>query len=383
MRKHIAIAILLLTFLIFAACSKENDQESPREEVPNKQTIILFFPWSGTTTSNGLYYFITQNVREIQQAIIENKGFSNARFVCFMSNNSESAVMYEMKYKEGKCVNDTVQHFSKPDFSDAATIQQIIKQAVRLAPAERYGMIVGGHGSGWLPAPSSDRKKTRFIGGYSGVYATDTHVFAQALNDVGQKMEYILFDNCYMANIEVAYEFRNATDIMIASSSEIIERGIPYQNIFKFLVERPNYESFVAGFHDFYQSYTYPFGALSAIDCSQAEAMAGIMRRVNSLSTWDTMNNNLIQKLDGYSPPIFYDMGDYVRHLCKDQVLISEFEQALNQLVPYASCTDNLYTEITSSQIPVNTFSGITISDPSLNSMAAGKTKTSWYVATH
>lgn len=383
MRKHIAIVALFLSFLLFVACSKDNESDTPREEGPNKQTIIIFFPWSGTTMSNGLYYFITQNVREIQKAIVDNKGFSQSRFVCFMSNSAESAVMYEMKYEKGKCVNDTVQRYSSPDFSDASTLQHIIADAIGHAPAERYGMVVGGHGSGWLPAPSTIKKKTRFIGGYSGVYATDTPVFAQALNALGQKMDFILFDNCYMANIEVAYDLRDATDMMIASTSEIIERGIPYQDIFKYLVGSPDYERLIAGFHDFYKSYTYPFGALSAIDCTQTEKMAAIMRRINSQTVWNAYNNNLVQKLDGYSPGVFYDMGDYVRHLCEDPVLLSEFEQALKQLVPYTSCTDNLYTELTTSQFVVSTFSGITISDPSENSMAAGKTSTNWYQATH
>ena len=44
MRKHIAIVALFLSFLLFVACSKDNESDTPREEGPNKQTIIIFFP---------------------------------------------------------------------------------------------------------------------------------------------------------------------------------------------------------------------------------------------------------------------------------------------------------------------------------------------------
>lgn len=383
MRKCIAIVLVFLSFILFAACSKDDSSNTSQEEGPNKQTIIVFFPWSGTTTSNGLYHFVMQNVKEIQQAIIDSKGFSQARFICFMSNTPNSAVLYEMRYRKGKCVCDTLRQFSNPDFSKASALEHIFNIAMEQAPAEQYGMIVGGHGSGWMPAPSTIKKKTRYIGGYSGVYATDTQVFAQALNNTGKKMQFVLFDNCYMANIEVAYDLRDATEMMIASTSEIIERGIPYQNIFKYLVGTPDYGNLVKGFHDFYQSYTYPYGSLSAIDCSKVGKMAEIMRRINNQFEWNENNLNLVQKLDGYSPSVFFDMGDYVHHLCQDDALTAEFDKALSELVPYAQCTTNLYSELTRRALHVNVFSGITISDPSQNIDAFAKKETNWYKATH
>ncbi len=383
MKKYIAILFVLSVFAVFSSCGKDDTSESAPDDGPNEQTIIVFFPWSGTTTSNGLYQFVTQNVKEIRQAIIDNKGFSRSRFVCYMSDTPTTAVMYEMSYSKGKCQCDTLRRYSNQDFSKASTLEGIFTTAMELAPAERYGMIVGGHGSGWLPAPTTTRKKTRFIGGYSGVYATDTQVFAQALRDTGRKFQFILFDNCYMANIEVAYELSGTTDMMIASTSEIIERGIPYQTIFKYLVGTPDYGSLVKGFHDFYQTYTYPYGALSAIDCTCAGGMADLMKRINSQHFWDKNQNDLVQHLDGYEPPIFFDMSDYVHHLCQDDALVAEFDHLMARLVPYAQCTTNLYSELTRSPFHVSSYCGITISDPSLNADAAGKTETSWYKDTH
>ena len=376
------ILAAFLFAILFVACGKD-DHGNERKDQQNEQTIILFYPWSGSAKSSGLYAFIAQNVREVQQAIVANKGFSRSRFICFMSNTASSSVLLEMRYSKGKCLCDTLQRYQSLDFSDQRTLEDIFNTAIQAAPAERYAMMVGGHGSGWLPSTTAAKKVTRFIGGFSGQFATDTDVFAKALKATGQRMEFVLFDNCYMANIEVAYDLRESTDFMIASTSEIIERGIPYDIIFKYLVGTPDYQLFVQGFKDFYTSYVFPYGALSAIDCTQAERMADVMRRINARFSIGQSQLQAVQRLDGYSPAVFFDMADYVHKLCTDESLLQEFDEGMQRLVPYAQSTPNLFSEISSSAFRVNLFSGITISDPSLNEMANRKDETNWYKSTH
>ena len=86
--------------------------------------------------------------------------------------------------------------------------------------------------------------------------------------------------------------------------------------------------------------------------------------------------------MDGYRPTLFYDLGDYVSHLCGDPALLQAFNDQLSRAVPYKAHTDFFYS-MSSGKIPINTFSGITISDPSQNSLARTKTSTKWYKATH
>lgn len=382
MTKYFAILFFFFLCLFSTACHDDKSEDTTVDET-NRQTIICFFPWSGTETANGLFAFLQQNVSEIKQAIIENKGFRQARFLCFMSDKPNDAALFEMKFKKGRCYSDTLKRYKNPDFSKAETIFMIFSDAMREAPADNYAAIVGGHGSGWLPAPSSAKKKTRFIGGYSGQFATDTQVFTDALKATGKKFQFVLFDNCHMANIEIAYDMKDVTDFIIASTSEIIERGIPYNLLFAFLVGNPDYQQFVNGFHDFYTSYRYPYGAIAAIDCHYVEKMAEVMRRINQRFKINSNQLRLVQILDGYSPAVFYDMGDYVSHLCEDQSLLNEFQHTLHDLVPYAMTTDVLYSEYSKKTFAVNTFSGITISDPSTNDMAKTKTESSWYKSTH
>lgn len=80
----------------------------------------------------------------------------------------------------------------------------------------------------------------------------------------------------------------------------------------------------------------------------------------------------------------FFDYGDYVRKLCKDETLLDAFEQQLNKTVIYKVNTERYYTDLSiPSTREIHTFSGLTVSDPSFHLDAAMKTETSWYKATH
>lgn len=61
-------------------------------------------------------------------------------------------------------------------------------------------------------------------------------------------MEYILFDDCYMSSIEVAYELKDVTKYLIGSTSEMMAYGMPYAAIGEYLLGNPDYQSDVKNF---------------------------------------------------------------------------------------------------------------------------------------
>ena len=156
----------------------------------------------------------------------------------------------------------------------------------------------------------------------------------------------------------------------------MIDRGVPYAQVFQYLMGSPDYERFVNGFYNFYNNYHYPYGTMSVTDCNKIQDMADLMKRINSKYTLDTSLLNQIQP--------FYDYGDYVRHLCTDANLLAEFEAELKELVPFAKATEYVYCVApVETRLRIRNFSGLSISDPSENSLAESKTSTSWYLATH
>lgn len=72
---------------------------------------------------------------------------------------------------------------------------------------------------------------TRYFGELTREFQTDVSTLARVITGAGIKMEYILFDDCYMSSVEVAYELKEATRFLIASTSEMMAYGMPYATV--------------------------------------------------------------------------------------------------------------------------------------------------------
>ena len=411
------IFILLLSFSM-SSCEKEEpisttpstrQTETPVDDLTdfetsdpiirpnNEQTVFMYLPWSTNLTSN-----FKQNITDLKKVVARNI-LKNERIIVFMCTKATEAFLFELVYEDGKEVRKTYKNYKypSPSYTTADGIAAILNDVETYAPAKRYAMIIGCHGLGWIPVSNAQSRSrfsatkrhweydnvpmTRLFGGLSPEYQTDLTTLAKGISDVGLKMEYILFDDCYMSGVEVAYDLKDVTEHLIASTSEVMAYGMPYAEIGEYLIGKVNYEKICEGFHSFYSNYTaMPCGTLAVTDCSELENLATIMQDINSQYTFDPTLVGSLQRLDGYSPVIFFDCWDYVSKLCPDQGLLAQFKEQLDRTVPFKRNTDYYYTMSGGGKkIKIDTFSGITISDPSTSTEAAKKKETAWYMATH
>ena len=384
--------LYFILIISFASCCTDDDDPPPLTE--SEQTLFVYMPWSTNLTS-----FFERNISDIEAAILE-KGVEKERVLVYFMSSPTEATLFELTCENGSSVRDVLMSYTNPVFTTTDGITSILRDVVFFAPAKRYAMIIGGHGMGWLPVESynvnlrSYQKNyweyenvplTRYFGGTSAEYQTDITTLAEGIYNSGIKMEYILFDDCYMSSIEVAYDLKNVTDYFIASPTEIMAHGFPYDIIGKYLIGDVDYKAISDCFYDFYQNYTImPCGTIGIVNCSELEALASIMKEINQKFDFDPLFLDNIQSLDGYSPVIFFDFGDYVAKLCQDPILLQKFLMHLDRAVPpQLKKNTPYYYSMSGGMKKINTFSGITISDPSVNVKATGKTATLWYKATH
>ncbi len=403
MKKTICYLFLTLVFL-FSVASCDNDVIDVDDYT--QQTVFVYMPWSGSQTSSGLYSYLKVNLDSIERAIIANGGLNNSRLMVFLSTRYNQATLYEVKYVGDSIVHTTVNEYTDHSYTTQEGLTSLLNDVISYAPALNYAMIIGGHGCGWTykddwenyPTRAAAFKNklecpawipmSRFFGSVAdNDYATDIETLADAITSAGVKMQYIMFDDCYMANVETAYALREASNFLIASTSEVMAVGMPYARIWTYLASAtPGYNSIVSEFYDYYSNYTYPYGALSVIDCREMEGLASIMKEINAEYTFDETYRNSVQVLDGFSPTLFYDLGSYVETLNISNSMKLRFETQLSAVVRAAQSTEYVYTAFKNKDntIPVNEFSGITISDISTHNVAnKGKEKTEWWAATH
>lgn len=389
----------------------------------NKQTILVFLPWTGGSSSIGLTEDLSNNIDSICAGIKDKKGLNNTRVLVFFSNNANNSTLFDLTYNDAtkEVSRIPIKTYEGSAYNSANGFADILNEVRQNAEALNYALIIGGHGCGWSCAddwinypnqaksfntqqtlsydtPFSgiqfgtdpDNPTTRFFGSVDRKEnSIDLSTLVEGIKQSGIKMQYILFDVCYMGNVETAYELKDVTNYLVASSSEIMAKGIPYRLMWSYLNgTTPNYSSLVNGIVNFYKNSNAPYCNMAAIDCRQLDALANVMKEINQKYTFDTtIPLDSIQPLDGFLPHLSYDMAVYVDSLRPNGYLKDQFSNQLKKTVKAAAHTDCAYTalrqypEVT---IKIKNYCGLSISDPSQHPVAIrGKEKTGWWKATH
>ena len=386
---------LLICSLVFALSSCHEDSPEPVTE--STRTVFVYMPWS-----TDLLSAFEQNLEDLKTAISEMGGLKDERLIVFLSSSTTSASLFEITYQNGTCSQKQIKQYTNPSNVSLSGLTQLLTEVRTYAPAKSYSMIIGCHGMGWVPVYATDTKTTtdtktllssptgtpRYLTRWFGAYGnkacqTEISTLRQAMELADFHTDYLLFDDCYMSNIEVAYELKDVTSYLIASPCEIMASGMPYKKIGKYLFGTPDYGKICEEFHTFYSTYAIPCGTLAVTDCSQLDQLADVVRTIHSRYTFDETYRKDIQVMDGYSPALFFDFADYFGKFNLDADLQEQLATALADAVPYKVNTPYTYSQLKNGFITLRTYSGLTISEPSINPSAAKYKQTSWYITTH
>ena len=432
-KKTCSFIIATLFIVVGVSCSNGDSPDGPDVPVtPVGQTVFMFFPWSNSLLSD------FRRTVEDMQTVVAQRSMKDERIMVFMATSEREAVLFELKKQNGRCLTDTLRRYSDRPFTSRQWLTSLFSEVMTLAPASRYGMVVGCHGLAWVPIQGqrNARKKlgsqekideednlykeeridkegepndlmhfevqgpvtTRFIGGTYPETQIETTDLADAMADAGFHTEYILFDACYMSSVEVAYELKDVTHYLIASPTEVLSYGFPYITMGKHLLGTPNYKSIVDSFISFYSSYNLPYGTVAVTDCTQLDALAAIAQQINAaaaepanaasegkLNTARSGKNvpNGVQIMDGYSPTLFYDLGHLMSLKDAGTVLTAAFAEQLDKTVPYKGHTGQYFTALKDAPVDIKHYSGLNTSQGSLNHIADRLSETAWYKATN
>ena len=426
-KKLCSFIIATLFIVVGVSCSNGDSPDGPDAPVtPVGQTVFMFFPWSNSLLSD------FRRTVEDMQTVVAQRSMKDERIMVFMATSEREAVLFELKKQNGRCLTDTLRRYSDRPFTSRQWLTSLFSEVMTLAPASRYGMVVGCHGLAWVPVQGqrNARKRlgsqeridkegddlmhfevqgpvtTRFIGGTYPETQIETTDLADAMADAGFHTEYILFDACYMSSVEVAYELKDVTHYLIASPTEVLSYGFPYTTMGKHLLGTPNYKCIVDSFISFYSSYNLPYGTVAVTDCTQLDALAAIAQQINAaateqinvaaaeptnaasegkLNTARSGKNvpNGVQIMDGYSPTLFYDLGHLMSLKDAGTVLTAAFAEQLGKTVPYKGHTGQYFTALKDAPVDIKHYSGLNTSQGSLNHMADRLSETAWYKATN
>lgn len=398
--------------LLLASCSKEDTPPAPhiRPEVAD-QTVMMFL-----AGNNNLLPNFVNNIRDAQRFVSANTLY-DCRLLAFIQPRPNLAAVLELSYdyERGGCVIDTLRKWEDPTFcsADGERITEVLGYMTEQAPAKRYGLIMGSHGTGWVPAqymvlsrrsPDADFWKkaegayeTRWFGS-DKERATDIPVLAaslRALRSEGVKLDYLIFDACFMASIETLYDLRHAFDYVVAAPCEIMAAGFPYDRAVPYLFADDGSTHDLAQvcreFYDFYQNdwdsvpNNEPSGCISLCATEQLDALADVVRRLYATAPRN-YDRNTLQHYEGLLTHVFYDLGHFVTTAYADAALLDEFRERMQAAFP-EECrlhTERFFSEYNQkmNDILPDAYWGVSTSEPSTR-YREYLPETAWYKATH
>ena len=410
----ILLSVALLSALMSSCAESVELDYLTKQEITGSSSNVkaphaLLFYFVGTSLDS----YFGRNISAVK-SVVDGNILDNNRIAYFRRTSGSTWAITEIYYDpaSGSAVTEVLKTYEDADLSH---MEVYLSDMVNLVPAESYGIVFGGHGSGWLPAdlgsgwssnysqsaarrssapqyinpfgeaPREGALPTRFFGETGAMF--DVDAIAENMISAGVKFDYIIFDDCYMSNIESLYALRHATDYIIASPCEIMAEGFPYKYVIPSLFggSKPDLEGVCRSFYEYYLHESgIPSGCVALTVCSELDALAEAYRNIVTGPT-ATVDISQLQYYEGMSRHLFYDFGQYVEKLSVSSQQLEEFRVQFDRTFP-ESCrlhTPRFYTVFGSkSYIDVDYYSGVTISEPADRNVELNR-QTDWYRATH
>jgi len=353
-KRFFQFAIVLLLLCTLYACSSDDDRD-PFEPARNYQHTVLVY----ISGENRLSSFINEEINEMKTG---SKAISDDdALIVYVDDANSQNKPYLARITDGEL---TDQHYFLEDSlsSDPNVMLHVLNYVSHRYPAEDYGLVLWGHGSGWLKEDSLvyDNGSRRGYGvdngtnSYSDVGTwINIPTLANILRDWGHPLRFILGDCCFFQCIETAYELKDVADYVIGSPAEIPGVGAPYNTIVPamFSPSTTFYEEIVNKYYeqtlsvksnDGWSNYTARV-TLSVIKSSELESLA--QATTNILVTLDPIqgeqlsNELLYYGLYYYMPEgrlvdTFLDMNDYFLHKAHTSAY-EKWLEAFNRAVVY------------------------------------------------
>ena len=222
--------IILCGVILLAGCKKDNDEPAKKN---TQRTVVVYI--SGDNNLSGA---AASDINELKEGATGIP--SDGRLVVFVDRNwgNEKPIIVEIKNDKNQPV-DTLYKYSTDFYaSDPNLFSEVLERVAGLCPAKEYGLVLWGHGSGWLVEKDTIAQHRAYgideTGSGSGGKWMNITQMARALKDlqtknVMPKLSYIFADCCNMMCVEAAYELKDVTEYMIGSPAEIPGYGAPYK----------------------------------------------------------------------------------------------------------------------------------------------------------
>ena len=352
--KTMLVSILTAgTMMSFTACSSDNEvlsevndnlQLNASRYAAAERTVLVYL-----AGKNNLSQSLQTNLEQMKAG---SRLIGNNTLLVFVRRDMQGEKPWLARVNNGELtdsvsLDDMGFGNSNMQACNPELMEQVMRYAFSHYPANEYGLVLGGHSTGWLI--DEEPGQTRAFGVDNGDGYTysrknkrwmNVPTMARVLERVPH-LKFIFADCCNFMCLETMYELRNVTDYIIGSPAEIPAEGAPYEQIIPALFEKNTFCSSVIDIYYRTQNGELP---LSAVKTSAIDQLASATRYALDMvqakignGYADTQglihygySGSSIQFHQEYN--LFYDAGDFFRSQLSESDYL-QWKQALDKTV--------------------------------------------------
>jgi len=175
---------------------------------------------------NSLDWFSTVNLQQIRDGLASD---AKVNVIVLMDRLDLPAYIYEVTHAEAKIIES----LGEVDMGNPETLASFVTFTMEEYPATYYFLDLWDHGGGYRGVCWDNSSGHRL-----SPHDVETAI-AQAESAKNQRVQVVGFDACLMGMVEVCYELKDVTDIVVGSEMLTPGYGWPYTELMTYLSNNP------------------------------------------------------------------------------------------------------------------------------------------------
>lgn len=334
---------MLLLPLVVSSCAKDS------YVAPAVARTVMVYMAANNSLANDAY----TNLNQMEEGFVGIDG----KLIVYARIFGQQPKIYEIVHDRSPEVRSKVlKTYTDHNSSDPEIMKMVFADMKQLAAAHSYGAILWSHATNWAPA-DIDRVRVRSFGD-DNFRSMDVHQLRDALP---KGLDFLIFDACSMASVEVLYELKDIAPYILASPTEVLSVGMPYHEVASNLYDADIKRGLVelaTAYVSYYQkkvgleqSATYSLVETAGLSAVARETQKLFAANPESVRTISRANVQRLD-LDPSTPVVAFDFWDMLlKNFTQDK--LSALQLTLDKAVVYKAHTSNFLGK------PIRSFSGL------------------------
>lgn len=376
--------LLMILWVMISLVSCRNADDEPEVDANGERTVLVWLAGDNNLSSE-----VSRKISALAQGYFAAKQ-PDTRLLVYADRKNDHPQLIEIV---GKGELKVLATYPAHNSASSETLNRMLTEMMETAPAKSYGLILFSHATGWLPKGALENPKN---------YRTDRSIKRTIFDDNGDQMsiadfaealpgefDYIVFENCFAASIEVAYELRNKADRILVSSAEILSPGFEevYASSLGLLMQpNPDLNGFAQRYYEYRNEMTgnSRSATVSVVNTSAIEPLTDLVRGIET--TTEPIPEEdlpLMQRFNRHNYTLFFDLAEYLEMRAPDRK--TEIRTAIGNVVEYAANTPTFMPGSSYNGFQIDRHCGLTtyIHQSAFPLLNEDYRNTSWYNSTH